>query len=223
MSETVLVVEGESPLQERLLRILRMLGYAESSIFCAADVAQAKTVCNRHSLGLVLINLTLPDGGGVELIGWLRSKSQSLPILVISAWSVETMVLDVLRAGASGYLLKERDDLEIAMSLRNASKGGTPIDPFVARRVLDLVNEPSNGNAASKPEVCGNARVGSLSKREMVVLTHVVDGMSNRQIAQTLNVSPWTIDTHVRHIYGKLSVNSRTQAVQAARSQGLIH
>jgi len=223
MSEVVLVVEDQRPMQERLLRILRMLGYVDSSIFCAADVAQAKTVGNRHSLGMVLINHALPDGDGVELIGWLRSKSRSLPILVISAWNVETIVLDVLKAGASGYLLKERDDLEIAMSLRNVSMGGTPIDPFVARRILDLVNDSDNGNAASKQEVGGNIPVGTLSKREMAVLTHVVHGMSNRQIAETLNVSPWTVDTHVRHIYSKLSVNSRTQAVQAARLQGLIH
>jgi len=200
-----------------------MLGYADSSIFYVADVAQAKTVSNRLSLGMVLLNLTLPDDSSVELIGLLRSKSRSLPILVISPWSVETMVLDVLRAGASGYLLKERDDLEIAMSLRNVSKGGTPIDPFVTRQILDLVNEPSNGIATSKPEMCGNSRVRALSKREMAVLTHVVHGMSNRQIAETLMVSPWTVDTHIRHIYGKLSVNSRTQAARAARSRGLIN
>ena len=90
---------------------------------------------------MALIDLGLPDGNGIELIGWLRARDEDLPILVISAWSTEEMILGALRAGASGYVLKERDDLEIASSLKSVLKGGAPIDAFIARRILGLVSE----------------------------------------------------------------------------------
>jgi DNA-binding NarL/FixJ family response regulator len=215
-------VEDEPPLQAPLFRILKMLGYPEDTILCAADIAQAKSIVGRHELAMVLVDLRLPDGDGSELISWLRSTSSSLPILVISAWSVEEVIFGALRAGANGYLLKERDDLEIAISIKNVAKGGAPIDPFIAQRILSLVSESNAGETPSQPDALEALPSGLLSKRELVILTRVAEGMSNREIAEALNVSRWTVDTHIRHIYSKLSVNSRTQAVRAARLRGLF-
>jgi len=118
MPDVVLIVQDEQSVRARLFRILVTLGYADDKIICVGDVAQAKDVAGRRGLEMVLADLRLPDGDGVELIGWLRSINKSLPILVVSAWNVEQMVLDAIRAGASGYLLKERNDLEIAMLLK---------------------------------------------------------------------------------------------------------
>ena len=222
MPDVVLIVQDEPSVRARLFRILVTLGYADDKIICVGDVAQAKDVAGRRGLEMVLADLRLPDGDGIELIGWLRSINKSLPILVVSAWNVEEMVLDAIRAGASGYLLKERNDLEIAMLLKTVSKGGAPIDPYVAPHILGLVNDSIGRRAASKPEIPEELSCGVLSKRELAILTRVAEGMSNREIAEVLNISQWTVDTHVRHIYGKLSVNSRTQAVQAARRRGLF-
>ena len=222
MSQKVLVVEDELPMQARLLRILGTVGCAEHSVLCAASIAQARTLADGHALATALIDLGLPDGSGIDLIGWLHSNNPSLPILVVSAWTVEERIVDALRAGASGYLLKERDDLEIAMSLRTLSKGGVPIDPFVARKILGLFNEAtrySSGVGEGEPKP---AKGIPLSKREQTILLHVAQGMSNRNIADALGLSRWTIDTHLRHIYSKLSVNSRTQAVRAAHLHGLF-
>lgn len=222
MLDAALIVENERPMQERLFRILGMLGYAESGISCAFGIAQAKAAASRPKIGIVLISLGLPEGGCAELIGWLRSKCRSVPILAISASESEETVFDALRAGASGYLLKERDDLEIAISLRNALKGGLPIDPFIARRILPLVLESANGSVESKSESQQTPLGRPLSKREQAVLTHVVGGMSNREIAGTLSLSQWTVDAHIRNIYRKLSVNSRTQATRVAYMHDLV-
>lgn len=216
MSQEVLVVEDEPPMQARLLRILGSVGCAEHSVFCAATIAQAKTLASEHTFAAALIDLGLPDGNGIDLIGWLHSNNPSLPILVVSAWSIEEKIVDALRAGASGYLLKERDDLEIAMSLRTLSKGGVPIDPFIARQILGLLNEATKCSSGLLPGGAKPATGAPLSNREQSILLHVAQGMSNRKIADALGLSRWTIDTHIRHIYSKLSVNSRTQAVRAA-------
>ena len=205
-------------MQARLYRILIMLGYADDMIIFAGDIARAKEMTDRRGLEMVIVNLKLPDGNGVELIAWLRASNKSLPILAIS----EEMILDALHAGASGYLLEERDDLEIAISIKSASKGGMPIDPFIMQRILGLVNGVAGDHAASKPEAFDGLPRGLLSERERAILARVAEGMSNREIAETLSISRWTVDTHVRHIYRKLSVNSRTQALRAARLQGLV-
>lgn len=223
MSDVVLIVESELPMQARLFRILIMLGYTNDMIICTCNVAQAKEMAGRHRLRMALVDPRLTNGNGVELIGWLRSIGQSLPILVISASSAEEVILDALRAGASGYLLSERDDVEIAISIKNALAGGVPIDPFLTRRILSLVNSLAGEYTSPGPDVPDRLPSGLLSKRELTVLAQVAEGMSNREIADALSVSRWTIDTHIRRIYTKLSVNSRTQALRAARLQGLVH
>lgn len=87
------------------------------------------------SWAMALVDLGLPDGSGLDLIAWLRERAWALPILVISAWSTEEMLMGALRVGANGYVLKEREDVEIALSVKNVLKGGAPIDPFIARRI----------------------------------------------------------------------------------------
>ncbi len=167
---------------------------------------------------MALVDLGLPDGNGIEMIGWLRARDETLPVLVISAWSTEEMILGALRAGASGYVLKERDDLEIAMSLKSVLKGGAPIDPFIARRILGLIGEGSRLQPVAHAEALNEP----LSDRELDILTRVAQGMSNREIAEALTISKWTVGTHVKRVYRKLAVNSRTQAVREARAHGLL-
>jgi DNA-binding NarL/FixJ family response regulator len=222
MSQSVLIVEDEPPMQDRLRRILNELDFGQPHLRFAANVAQAKEMASGETLMLGLIDLGLPDGNGIEIIRWLRSTDLSVPLVVISAWSTEEMILGALRAGASGYLLKERDDPEIAQSLLNVMKGGAPIDPFIARRILGLIGETS-GSTAKYAAVADAELRESLTKRELTILSHVAKGLSNREIAAALNLSRWTVDSHIRHIYGKLAVNSRTQAVRAAHLHNLLN
>ncbi len=224
MPEAILIVDDEPPMQARLRRVLITLGYADGVLHCAADIAQGKALAGNVPAGksaytLALVDLGLPDGNGIELIRWLRARDEALPILVISAWSTEEMILGALRAGASGYVLKERDDLEITMSLKSVLKGGAPIDPFIARRILGLIGAAP---AQASVVVEDTELHESLSERELDILTRVAEGMSNREIAESLSISRWTVDTHVRHIYQKLAVDSRTRAVHVARVQGLL-
>ncbi|MFT3791190.1 MAG: response regulator transcription factor [Rudaea sp.] len=218
--ESFLVVDDEPALLARLCRILRGSHGKDAVLHCAGTLAEAKAIAANRAFTMALVDLGLPDGNGVELIGWLRTRAAELPILVISAWSTEEMILDALRAGATGYLLKERDDEEIAMLLRTALKGGAPIDPFIARRILaatDVARAPvQRGVAASVAEQ------EALSAREVQILELVAQGLSNLEIAERTNLSRWTVASHVKSIYAKFAVHSRTAAVRAGRGSGVL-
>jgi len=219
MSEAILIIDDEPPMLERLRRVLVSLGHAEAALHCAANIAQAKALVGKTAFAMALVDLGLPDGNGIEFIRWLRARDAVVPILVISAWSTEEMILGALRAGASGYVLKERDDVEISMSLKSVLKGGAPIDPFIARRILGLIGEPVAGPLIGETD---EALREALTEREREILELVAHGLGNREIADKVHVSPWTIHTHIRNIYRKLAVNTRTQAIHAARERGLL-
>ncbi|GAB2462639.1 response regulator transcription factor [Comamonas humi] len=218
----VLMVDDDPALLARLGEVLGSLGMAAARLRPTGSVAQCQAAAAHpggglQPLAMALVDLGLPDGSGIELIAWLRARDERLPILVVSAWSTEEMILGALRAGANGYVLKERDDLEIALSIKSVLKGGAPIDPFIARRILDLVGRQAGPTPAPDP-----ALRDALSERERQILDHVAAGLSNREIAECLHLSRWTIDSHIRHIYDKLAVSSRTQAVRRAREHGLL-
>ena len=128
----LIVVEDEPLIRNRLESILHGLGYADDALIFAATLGQARARLAEHPVAMALVDLGLPDGSGIELISQLRAADPGMGILVISAWSTEDAILSALRAGANGYVLKEREDVEIALSVKNVLKGGAPIDPFIA-------------------------------------------------------------------------------------------
>ena len=212
----VLVVEDEPLLQHRLHGVLSALGYPADALLFAATLAQARSCLAQQPMALVLVDLHLPDGDGRELIAQLRAEDPGVGILVVSAWSSEEAMLGALRAGATGYVLKERDDMEVMLSIRSVLRGGAPIDPFIARRILELLPASAAPGAASPPPE------NSLSERENEILQLVASGLSNREIAEQLFLSRYTVESHVKRVYRKLAVSSRTGAVHEARSRGWL-
>jgi DNA-binding NarL/FixJ family response regulator len=174
---------------------------------------------DEQPFALALVDVGLPDGNGIDLIRALHQRDAALPVLVISAWSTEQVIVSALQAGATGYLLKERDDVEISLSVRSALRGGAPIDPFIAKRILELL-----GAAGTKPpgHQAPQASGALLSPREAEILTFVSKGLTNQEISSLLSLSRLTVECHIKNIYKKLAVNSRTQAVFEARSRGLL-
>lgn len=229
----VLVVEDEPLLQQRLQGILLQLGFAADGLLCAASLGEARACLASQPVTLALVDLMLPDGSGLDLIAEMRAESPDMGILVVSAWSSEESILRALRAGATGYVLKERDDIEVSMSIRSVLRGGAPIDPFIARRILQLLplgeaigeRRPAGAagmTSATQLMTTTVAQGESLSEREGQILRLVADGLTNREIAEHLFLSRYTVESHIKRIYRKLAVSSRTMAVRAGRARGVI-
>ncbi len=155
---------------------------------------------------VVLMDLRMPGGGGVDAIAALHEQGFTGRVLVLTTYDTDRDIMAALDAGATGYLLKDarRDDLFSA--IRAAARGESVLSPAVATRVVSRVRSRSQ----------------ELSSREAEVLTLVARGRSNREIAKTLFVSEATVKTHLGHVYEKLGVRDRAAAVARAYDRGLL-
>lgn len=207
-----LVVEDDAPARARLRALL--IGVADTvQVECAGDIASGEAAVARADYDLALVDIGLPDGSGIDFIRWMATQQPNATCLVITALGDAATVLAALRVGAAGYLLKGRDDAELMLALRNIQRGGAPIDPFVARGILDLV---------ARRDGADGTRSAELSARELEVLRLVARGRNNRQIAEATGLSRFTIEDYTKLIYRKLAVGSRAEAVFKAQAQGLL-
>ena len=213
---SVLIVEDDSAMQARLRALMREVAGAEAWIGIAPDLASACASLREQQPVLALVDVRLPDGSGIDLIQRMQQESPDTQAVIVSAFAEEETILAALRAGAIGYLLKDREDIELVLSLRSLQRGGAPIDPMIARRILGMVPAA----AASPP--ADAAQAPQLTGRELEILQWVAQGLSNRDIAARTSLSRLTIEGYTKNIYRKLAVRSRTAAVHEARTLGLL-
>ncbi|RJG05291.1 DNA-binding response regulator [Noviherbaspirillum cavernae] len=218
----LLVVEDEPAMQLRLRSILTALGYTDEALSFSGSIAEAHALLADQPFAMALIDVGLPDGNGIDLIRSLHAADPALPILVISTWSTEQIIVSALQAGATGYMLKDRDDMEIGFSIRSALRGGAPIDPFVAKRILQLMDAEAPGPAGQNNGPPPGPPSSPLSPRETEILGLVSKGLTNLEISEILSLSRLTVECHIKNIYKKLAVKSRTEALFEARASGLL-
>ena len=216
----VLIVEDEYVIQRRLKIILTNLGYNEDVLLFANTVKEAYSIVQQQPIALALVDLGLPDGNGISIIEKIREQDAQALILVVSAWSTQDSLFSAIQAGATGYVLKERDDVEVALAIRSILRGGAPIDPFVAREILKQISIPTISGTVEQNRPAADQE--TLTQREQEILSLVAQGLSNREIAEQLCVSRYTVESHIKHIYRKLSVSKRTKAVSTARHLGIL-
>lgn len=209
-----LIVEDDPAMQRRLSRLIGEIDGGDG-VTVVATLAEAYSALAATRFALVLVDIGLPDGDGRELVARVNRQGADLPVLVISSWGHEDTVLSALQAGACGYLLKERDDIELTVSLRSIQRGGAPIDPVIARRILGLLPGARPADAAPSDDI-------RLSAREQEVLQLLARGCSNREIAELVGLSRLTVEGYIKAIYRKLAVGSRTAAVFEAQKLGLL-
>lgn len=208
-----LIVEDDPAMQVRMKRLIEALSGAPAHV--AGDLQAAREHLLGAPVSLALVDVQLPDGNGIDLIAWMQTHAPGAQSVIVSSWAEEETILAGVRAGAVGYLLKDRDDDELRLSLKSLQRGGAPIDPTIARRILALVPQA--------PLAAAPATTAQLSEREREILKLVAQGFSNREIAELVSLSKLTIECHTKNIYRKLAVGSRTAAVFEARSMGLLN
>lgn len=169
---------------------------------------------------VLLVDLGLPDGSGIDVIRAAHAKWPECNIMVSTAFGDEMHVMQSLEAGATGYLLKDSSTASIAAEIRSLHQGGSPISPLIARQILMRFRQPDT----TQPQApsAANAARARLSTREQQVLEYITKGFNSDEIAGLMGVSRHTVLTFVRRIYKKLEVSSKTEAIYEARSQGLL-
>lgn len=190
----------------------------ESTLLLAGScstVADALVWLELNQCDLLLTDLGFPDGSGLIVIDACRRLNPQADIMVITMSSDEDQVLACIEAGASGYVLKETGHKEVVRALLEVLNGGSPISPVIARKVLMRLQ--SNLLADSV-----RSTWNSLTRREAAILQLIARGSSYAKVASALGLSIGTVQTHIKHIYGKLSVHSRGEAVYEARRRGLL-
>jgi DNA-binding NarL/FixJ family response regulator len=149
------------------------------------------------------MDIHLPNMSGVDCTRHLKQLCPSLQILILTVYEDNERVFGALKAGASGYLLKRSDPADILHAIQEVKQGGAPMSSQIARRVVQSFRETANGTLKDQ----------KLSQREEEILQHLSKGYSTKEIADRLSVSVNTVRTHLQHIYEKLHVRSRTEAV----------
>ena len=204
----VMIVEDDPIILDRLSNVVqsneRFTLHANVS-----TVAGAKETLLVSPPDVLLVDLDLPDGNGLELIKLVHDKDFDTAMMVISVFGDEWHILKAIAAGASGYLLKDDESIQIETAIIDLASGGAPISPSIARHLMKHF----------RPE---EQLLEKLTKREQQVLQKVAKGYTTQEIAKMEGLSYHTVATHVKNIYRKLSVNSRAEAVFEALKMNLI-
>ena len=227
----VLIVEDDPQMREFFAAsVLRSPELRLES--AAAGVAEAKACLDHaaHGVDVLLTDLGLPYGSGLDVIRYARRGHPECEALVISMFGDEDNVLASIEAGALGYIHKDAAPDDIANTILEMKAGASPISPMIARRVLSKYRA-MQGNSAPAPLYTAQAAIkteafeaekGMLSRREQEVLELIARGFSYSEIAELKALSVHTIQTHIKSLYGKLEVHSKMEAVMEATRMGLL-
>ena len=201
MITTVGLVEDDLVLRNTLARLIGdVRGFRCVAACASGEDALEKIPALNPSV--IIMDLNLPKMTGIECIRHLSALLPSTPIIVLTVYEDGEHIFRALQAGACGYLLKRSEPDEVLAAIGDAREGGAPMSSQIARRVVLSFREPAPG-----------ADTTTLTERETQLLSFLSKGFANKEIADKMNISVPTVRTHLRHIYEKLHVRSRTEAV----------
>ena len=195
----------------------------------AVDGVQAVSLVVEHRPDVAVLDIQMPGMSGIEATRQIKAQSPEVRVLVLTAYDDDPYIFALLHAGANGYILKTADSAELVRALRAVHRGESALDSAVTHKVVQqlttgrpLVPGLEGDAGRTGPGSGGVAQAEALTEREVEVLGLAAKGLTNKGIGHTLGISDRTVQGHLANIYGKLSVNSRTEAVLQALKQGWI-
>jgi DNA-binding NarL/FixJ family response regulator len=207
----IVLVDDQTLFRKALARLL-----AETSdlqiVGEAGDGAEAIRMVGEHKPDVVLMDLQMPTLGGVEATRRLRDEHPEVKVLILTTFETDAYVLEALRAGAAGYVLKDSPPEAIASSIRAVLSNEKVMSTPIADRVVAMLTG----------ETTPQQYYDGLTTRELQVLKMIAGGMANKQVAFQLKISEKTVRNHISHIYEKLEIYDRAQAVLYAVRKGLV-
>lgn len=213
---SVLIVDDHQLMREGLRTLLEM----EEEILVVGEAPDGRSAVDaylRLRPNVVLMDIRMPVMDGVEAIEQIRLHDADARVLVLTTFDEDELVRRALRAGASGYLLKDATGRQLSAAVRSIAEGGAVLEPSVARKVVDAFAQMPPSPASRDGET-----IAELSARERAVLGLLAKGLSNKEIAVKLYLVEGTVKNYVSVILQKLHVRDRTQAVLKARDEGLL-
>lgn len=212
MALRVIIADDHKLFREGLRRVLELDGGFEV-VGEAATGEQALGLLARVKCDLVLMDINMPELNGVEATKRISAEYSEVAVLVLSIHDDREYLLEVLKAGASGYLLKDVEPAALMEAMRTVARGGSIVAPGLTGKLVQEINRLSSQPTGTPPPV--------LTARETEILGMMARGMNNAAIAQAAFISEQTVKNHIGSIMRKLEVNDRTQAVIEGVKQGL--
>lgn len=220
----VFVVEDQTKILKNQLKLLE--GSTEISIIGTALSGETGLEeVRRLKPDVLLLDLGLPRMSGIDVTRAVKAELPEVEILIFTIFDEEDKVLEAVKAGASGYLLKGTPADKMIEAIKEVRAGGTVIQPSLARRLLKhfrVGEAPAPETTPATPPTAEEPEGKKLSARETEILQLIAKGVSNSEAAKMLNLSKATIRTHLEHIYRKLEVTNRVEAVTEGLRKGLI-
>ena len=219
----VLIVDDQQIVRQGLGVILQhqpdieVVGYAADGLEALEQVAACQP-------DVVLMDLKMPRLNGIQATARIRQQFPAVKVVVLTTYDSEDWIFDAIRSGAGGYLLKDSDSEEIIAAVQGAAIGEVRLDPAIAGKVLQEFNRLKGVLSPRGPQTYGAQQlppIEELTERELEILQEMVQGKSNREIAQSLFLAEGTVKNYVSVIISKLQANDRTQAAVLALKRGL--
>jgi DNA-binding NarL/FixJ family response regulator len=198
----VSIVEDDTGVRETMTALINGVpGHRCISAFPNAEVALKRLPAEWPDV--VLMDINLPEISGIECVAQLKAIRPNLQVIMLTVYMDNEKIFKSLMAGASGYLIKQTAPLQIIEAISEVHKGGSPMSSQIARKVVQYVQDMGKTSG----------QTAELSEREHEILTHLAKGFQYKEIAEILHISVFTVRNHLRNIYEKLQVRSRTEAV----------
>jgi DNA-binding NarL/FixJ family response regulator len=209
----LLLADDHRMLREGLRRSMTDAGF--DVVGEASDGDEAVRMVDELRPDVVLMDVSMPDVDGVEATRQIRANVPDVRVVMLTMHADQSVLADAIRAGASGYLVKDCSTDEVASAVRMAAAGDTALTPQLAASMLDEVRRLDTAAAADEEKI--------VTRREEEVLQLIADGCSTTEVAQQLYISQKTVKNHLASIYQKLDARDRTQAVLQAVRMGIVH
>lgn len=203
----IAIVEDNKVIRESLMEFIH--ADPECRCVCACATAEeALKIIPKHEPEIILMDIQLPNMSGIDCLAQIKQLLPSAQVIIVTVYEDTERIFKALRMGACGYLLKRCTPEELIAAIREVRQGGAPMSREIARKVIGSFQEP----------VKAAAEVEDLSSREREILELLAAGFANKAIADRLGLTDGTVRWHLRHVYHKLHVRSRTEAALKFRS-----